>query len=276
MVDFTQSGFEIVTTPTEAWLYSRLQACQRQILVASPYVNDSFLNFVRKAPPSIRKMLVTRTDLRDFAMGSSNLETLCVLAKEGVRIASLIGLHAKVYIFDNAWVLITSANATEAGLRSNWECGIAIGESSVVRRVTALVRSGLGADDPPVPVKLEELMALRKPVGALRAALPPFARIKIPEVAEPLLRGPFRLPSADSLIKGFEGWTRLTLQGVLAQAEDYFILNDMYVVCEPLAMRRYPKNRHVRDKIRQQLQKLRDLGLVEFLGGGNYRKTVTA
>jgi hypothetical protein len=27
----------------------------------------------------------------------------------------------------------------------------------------------------------------------------------------------------------------------------------------------------VRDKIRQQLQVLRDLGLVEFLGGGEYR-----
>jgi len=27
----------------------------------------------------------------------------------------------------------------------------------------------------------------------------------------------------------------------------------------------------VRDKIRQQLQLLRDLGLLEFLGGGDYR-----
>ena len=33
----------------------------------------------------------------------------------------------------------------------------------------------------------------------------------------------------------------------------------------------HPDNRHVRDKIRQQLQVLRDLGLVEFLGRGRYR-----
>ena len=32
-----------------------------------------------------------------------------------------------------------------------------------------------------------------------------------------------------------------------------------------------PGNRHVRDKIRQQLQVLRDLGFMEFLGGGRYR-----
>jgi hypothetical protein len=34
----------------------------------------------------------------------------------------------------------------------------------------------------------------------------------------------------------------------------------------------HPANRHVRDKTRQQLQVLRDLGLVEFLGGGRYRQ----
>jgi type II restriction enzyme len=33
----------------------------------------------------------------------------------------------------------------------------------------------------------------------------------------------------------------------------------------------HPDNRHVPDKIRQQLQVLRDLGFVEFLGGGRYR-----
>ena len=31
------------------------------------------------------------------------------------------------------------------------------------------------------------------------------------------------------------------------------------------------ENLHVRDKIRQQLQRLRDLGFVEFLGRGIYR-----
>jgi len=33
----------------------------------------------------------------------------------------------------------------------------------------------------------------------------------------------------------------------------------------------HPNNAHVRDKIRQQLQVLRDLGLLEFLGSGSYR-----
>ena len=35
--------------------------------------------------------------------------------------------------------------------------------------------------------------------------------------------------------------------------------------------RLHPQNRFVRPKIRQQLQILRDLGLLEFLGRGRYR-----
>jgi len=40
---------------------------------------------------------------------------------------------------------------------------------------------------------------------------------------------------------------------------------------EGVIARLHPENRHVRDKIRQQLQVLRDKGLVEFLGRGEYR-----
>jgi type II restriction enzyme len=32
----------------------------------------------------------------------------------------------------------------------------------------------------------------------------------------------------------------------------------------------HPKNRHIHDKIRQQLQILRDMKLIRFLGGGEY------
>jgi type II restriction enzyme len=33
----------------------------------------------------------------------------------------------------------------------------------------------------------------------------------------------------------------------------------------------YPGNRHVREKIRQQLQVLRDVGIIRFKGTGHYQ-----
>jgi type II restriction enzyme len=49
-----------------------------------------------------------------------------------------------------------------------------------------------------------------------------------------------------------------------------FTLQDVYAFAVQLE-KLHPGNWHVRDKIRQQLQVLRDLGLIEFTGRGRYR-----
>lgn len=49
-----------------------------------------------------------------------------------------------------------------------------------------------------------------------------------------------------------------------------FELADIYAFEDRLA-ELYPENQHIRPKIRQQLQLLRDEGLIEFLGSGEYR-----
>lgn len=52
---------------------------------------------------------------------------------------------------------------------------------------------------------------------------------------------------------------------------DEFSLRQLYAFEHELALK-YPKNSHIKDKIRQQLQFLRDKGLIKFMGGGRYRK----
>lgn len=67
------------------------------------------------------------------------------------------------------------------------------------------------------------------------------------------------------------GWLVEVLRCVEAIPSDAFSLQDVYAF-EASLRERYPANANVRPKIRQQLQVLRDKGLVEFLGGGRYRK----
>ena len=50
-----------------------------------------------------------------------------------------------------------------------------------------------------------------------------------------------------------------------------FSINDIYRFEEHLR-KIYPTNQHITDKIRQQLQFLRDIGLIEFLGESKYKK----
>lgn len=66
------------------------------------------------------------------------------------------------------------------------------------------------------------------------------------------------------------GWTLLTLRVVRQLGRADFKLQEMYAQEAEFA-RAYPENHHVRDKIRQQLQVLRDLGVLSFEGRGEYR-----
>ena len=66
------------------------------------------------------------------------------------------------------------------------------------------------------------------------------------------------------------GWTLDVLNGIRSLGKNRFNLVDAYTL-EAHLSRLHPANRHVQPKIRQQLQILRDLGLLDFLGKGAYR-----
>jgi type II restriction enzyme len=66
------------------------------------------------------------------------------------------------------------------------------------------------------------------------------------------------------------GWLIEVLRCVESIGKIEFDLSDIYAFEQHLGAI-YPKNRHVRQKIRQQMQKLRDEGFLEFVGRGSYR-----
>ncbi|MGO3322613.1 MAG: hypothetical protein ACTILX_06585 [Psychrobacter faecalis] len=66
------------------------------------------------------------------------------------------------------------------------------------------------------------------------------------------------------------GWT-LDVWQCIDRLEDSFSLNQVYAFADLLKLK-HPENNHVKDKIRQQLQVLRDRGIIEFIGRGHYYK----
>ena len=67
------------------------------------------------------------------------------------------------------------------------------------------------------------------------------------------------------------GWLVDVMRVMDAIGRDTFDLADLYGQEKELSDL-HPNNRNVRPKIRQQLQVLRDLGVIEFLGSGRYAK----
>lgn len=69
---------------------------------------------------------------------------------------------------------------------------------------------------------------------------------------------------------GARGWLVEVMKCVEDVRQTEFELADVYRFEERLRVH-YPGNQHIREKIRQQLQVLRDAGFIEFLGRGKYQ-----
>lgn len=67
-----------------------------------------------------------------------------------------------------------------------------------------------------------------------------------------------------------KGWTLEVMKCLDRLGKQEFFLDEVYVFDQSLAAL-YPENKHVKDKIRQQLQILRDNDYLEFIGRGRYR-----
>lgn len=66
------------------------------------------------------------------------------------------------------------------------------------------------------------------------------------------------------------GWL-MDILHLIERLDSTFSLQNMYAFVDELKIK-YPKNNHIQEKIRQQLQFLRDNEIIEFCGRGIYRK----
>jgi type II restriction enzyme len=67
------------------------------------------------------------------------------------------------------------------------------------------------------------------------------------------------------------GWILAIMSCIDKIKNKTFSLGEVYAFENQLKLK-YPNNHHIKDKIRQQLQFLRDRGFIEFSGNGSYRK----
>jgi type II restriction enzyme len=68
-----------------------------------------------------------------------------------------------------------------------------------------------------------------------------------------------------------KGWILDIMKCIDEIKTDVFKLDEVYKFEQKLKSK-YPNNNYIKDKIRQQLQLLRDRGMIEFVGRGKYKK----
>ncbi|PYV82814.1 MAG: hypothetical protein DMG93_10625 [Acidobacteria bacterium] len=109
----------------------------------------------------------------------------------------------------------------------------------------------------------------------LLAEIPPDGKIPMISAGMPVrkrfVREEFsRVKQLAEIPPSLRGWALDVLRAVRQLGKPEFTLQEMYAF-EPQLKALHPSNQNVRPKIRQQLQALRDSGLLRFGAKGNYQ-----
>ena len=261
---------EIIVTPSAGWLERATDGCRKTIDVSSPFVGNALCDLLAKAHSSVGVTLLTRTRLVDFASGASDINAVATVAAREGSVLGLDRLHAKIYVFDEKSALVTSANATYSGLRKNAECGVAIDDPNIARDLALRIRSGFASTPSPTLWSKSQLLALVSSVERLRARLPTRAQVRSAESEDSEFLE-MSAHDAEELLPAAAGWTQLVFRRIVHFGHQEFTTEQALQSSRDEIARRFPRNRHPREKVRQQLQVLRDLGLIQFLSPGRYR-----
>jgi len=235
---------------------------QKTIKLCAPYVkSEVFTDLLDAKRNSVSIELITKVNLRDYHNKVSDLDAIRQTLLNGGNVFNCSNLHAKVYVFDDSQCVITSANLTSSGFRRNAECGLLTDDAVIVSLSLAFYNSMVVREDVGkiTKRKLDE-------ISELLEKIPPVPHIEYPRLE--LSMSPDRSLSAIS--DGLSGWKRDVFIS-LGQFGESFTSIEVSTMAQQLRTK-YPHNNNREAKIRQVLQQLRDLGLVEFSSPGVYRK----
>jgi HKD family nuclease len=131
---------KLLKSPFEREFRAALSQARKEVVFSSPYINDSgasvFVESIRKTTcKNIR--ILTNLSARNIIDNVTQPQALLKICDifEDTTISSLERLHAKVYIVDNLFAVITSANLTNGGLRSNFEYGVIFDEAVTIKKI---------------------------------------------------------------------------------------------------------------------------------------------
>lgn len=252
-------------------IFLDLVKSSKEQLFASPFVKNNITQMIiENRPANARISLLTSYKLTNFYRGSSDLQALLNCVKNNIEVKSHSKLHAKTYIFDSEKAIVTSANLTLGGFRNNYECGVIVEDGQIV----GTLKEGflkLFKNKEESPIVTEEII---KTTTEILSRVPKEKKIRFPKTEEdifPEQENDLYDAGVETISNSLSSWRLDVFNTVLRIPQNIFELKTVYQFKDEL-QKLHPENKNIEPKIRQQLQELRDLGLIEFAQLGVYRK----
>jgi hypothetical protein len=258
-----------IITPWDESFYEMVATCESKLRITSPFVKERIVNrLFENKRINVGFELVTSCKLMNFYRKASDINALTSILEKGGKIYNHQNMHSKIYIFDDKKAIITSSNLTYGGLTKNFEYGLEVSDPNVVKQVITDFNN-LISDEKTGSVELSETLKISDIIDSL----PKEERVILPKIKENEDEQDTEVFTGDIKIveSNLTGWLKDVFVCVNEIRNERFSLNDIYAFEDRLS-KLHPDNSFIKDKIRQQLQKLRDIGLIQFLGAGNYKK----
>jgi len=180
--------------------------------------------------------------------------------------------HPKLYVMtttDKVTALVGSSNLTDGGLRSNLEVNALIRatrDEEIFSDIAATYNALKFHPQRVLPD--EEFLSLYEELHSRRSQRDRVARddLSVKELTAKYREKAATLRRPVATRQDLHGWQRLVYDRL---PDGEFTTRDIYDF-EKEFRSHYPENRHVRPKVRQVLQQLRDLGLIKHVGRGSW------
>ena len=256
---------EIVKSPSSKTFYGLVRESIAQLLFCAPYIKKEVVKeILALKQDSTVLSVITSANAANFVNGSSDVEAIELLLNNGINVINYQKLHAKIYLFDNKKALITSANLTNAALFRNYEYGILVHEDEV-ETINKVYSDFVEMMDSELKGEFNKgtIDRIKKYVKSYKG----YKLIKIDEDEDELLP----LDERMNMEEHFTKWEKDVFDCLGMINSSSFRLSQVYGFV-PLLQSKHPENHHIKAKIRQTLQNLRDLGFVKFIKPGEYKK----
>lgn len=260
---------EIIVNPIDQYFYQLCREAQHSIQLCAPFVKDNIISEIMKNKGEhVNVSLVTNININHIYSKSLDLTALKRIIECNGNVFNRGNLHAKYYIFDNEKLIITSGNLTLNGLSKNYEYGVLIDENQLVQK-SSLDYDELIKDEDTREVQLTSINEIEKITNGIKVS-----KIKLPNINYIFDEDNQKNPIINSLSvenQLNQGWKKDVFHVIDQFEDDYFSINDLYEHENELFLL-HQSNHNIKEKIRQILQQLRNLGLVEFVDKGKYKR----
>jgi phosphatidylserine/phosphatidylglycerophosphate/cardiolipin synthase-like enzyme len=275
-----ESGIELIKSPWISKFIELILNTKKNLTFMSPFIKKQAVDIILNNRTNAFKINgAISFKLRNFEKDVSDIEAVKSLFDNKANLRNIFKLHAKIYIFDSTFAVISSGNLTPGGLYGNIELGVLIRDNIIVNDLKRYVDELIGNNDNSFEITEEIISESKRILESIPKKTKDIDnKINIEKLEKQLFQADegeddkIFQGGVQAILNGLSGWKRDVFEYLTEIKKDIFKLDEVYQFENRLALK-HRENKNIQPKIRQQLQVLRDIGLLEFIDEkGTYKK----